>query len=204
MTNVLIGASSPAMRAGLRALLADTSVQIVGEVPTLDGLSAEDVPFDALLVADEGLLLDVEPELFEAGTLAIVLMADDEQALELLQGLPLHGWGIVPLDATAGELHAALLAAAQGLVTLSLPMAEQLINSPLKIEADELIESLTPRESQVLALLAQGLPNKLIARELRISTHTVKFHISSIFTKLGATSRTDAVSRGARYGLIML
>jgi DNA-binding NarL/FixJ family response regulator len=54
----------------------------------------------------------------------------------------------------------------------------------------------------VLSLLSQGLPNKLIARDLGISEHTVKFHISSIYTKLGASSRTDAVNRGARHGLI--
>ena len=204
MTSVFIAASSPAMRAGLRALLADTSVQVVGEVSTLERLDTKEVPFDVLLVADEALLVDVAPDMFEDGSLALVLMADDEQAVGTLLSLPLHGWAILPFDATAGELHAALFATAQGLVTLSVPIAEQLINPDLTVEPDDLIEPLTTRESQVLALLAQGLPNKLIARELRISTHTVKFHISSIFSKLGASSRTDAVSRGARYGLIVL
>jgi DNA-binding CsgD family transcriptional regulator len=65
-------------------------------------------------------------------------------------------------------------------------------------------EALTSREREVLELLSQGLPNKLIARRLQISEHTVKFHVSSIYAKLGATSRTDAVSRGVRRGLITL
>jgi NarL family two-component system response regulator YdfI len=65
-------------------------------------------------------------------------------------------------------------------------------------------EALTTREREVLELLSRGLPNKLIARRLQISEHTVKFHVSSIYTKLGATSRTDAVSRGVRRGLITL
>ncbi|MGZ6367458.1 MAG: response regulator transcription factor [Ktedonobacteraceae bacterium] len=65
-------------------------------------------------------------------------------------------------------------------------------------------ESLTAREREVLELLSRGLPNKLIARRLQISEHTVKFHVSSIYAKLGASSRTDAVSRGVRRGLITL
>jgi len=65
-------------------------------------------------------------------------------------------------------------------------------------------ETLTAREREVLELLSRGLPNKLIARRLQISEHTVKFHVSSIYAKLGATSRTDAVSRGVRSGLITL
>jgi DNA-binding NarL/FixJ family response regulator len=65
-------------------------------------------------------------------------------------------------------------------------------------------EALTAREREVLELLSRGLPNKLIARRLQISEHTVKFHVSSIYAKLGATSRTDAVSRGVRRGLITI
>src|SRR2546426_3769148 len=65
-------------------------------------------------------------------------------------------------------------------------------------------EELTPREIQVLELLAEGLPNKAIADRLRISDQTVKFHVSSISGKLGAANRTDAVRRAVRRGLITL
>ena len=65
-------------------------------------------------------------------------------------------------------------------------------------------EPLTPREVQVLELLAEGLPNKAIAARLQISDQTVKFHVSSISGKLGAKNRTDAVRRAARRGLITL
>jgi DNA-binding NarL/FixJ family response regulator len=68
----------------------------------------------------------------------------------------------------------------------------------------ELLESLTPRETQVLELLAEGLPNKAIAARLGISDQTVKFHVASISGKLGASNRTDAVRRGVRRGLIAL
>jgi len=65
-------------------------------------------------------------------------------------------------------------------------------------------ETLTPREVQVLELLAEGLPNKAIAERLGISDQTVKFHVSSISGKLGAANRTDAVRRAVRRGLIAL
>jgi DNA-binding CsgD family transcriptional regulator len=74
--------------------------------------------------------------------------------------------------------------------------------SQVSLERGPLDEPLTARELEVLQLLSQGLSNKLIARKLQISEHTVKFHISSLYTKLGASSRTDAVNRGARSGLI--
>jgi DNA-binding CsgD family transcriptional regulator len=72
------------------------------------------------------------------------------------------------------------------------------------VEAEPLLESLTPRESQVLALVADGLSNKAIASRLGLSDETVKFHLASIFGKLGASNRTDAVSRAIRQGLIPL
>jgi DNA-binding NarL/FixJ family response regulator len=142
----------------------------------------------------------------EAGSLALVLLADDGRAVEALRRLPLRGWGIVSPEAGAGELQAAVRAAAQGLVVLPLSLAGRLTgglpHTPPPVEAPA--EPLTARETEVLALLSQGLSNKLIARRLQISEHTVKFHVASIFTKLGAASRTEAVSRGARSGLITL
>ncbi len=69
---------------------------------------------------------------------------------------------------------------------------------------DDLVEALTPREVEVLELLAEGLPNKAIAERLKISDQTVKFHVASISGKLGALNRTDAVRRAVRRGLIAL
>jgi DNA-binding NarL/FixJ family response regulator len=76
--------------------------------------------------------------------------------------------------------------------------------SALDDEDDAFAEPLTAREVQVLELLAEGLPNKSIAERLGISDQTVKFHVSSISGKLGATNRTDAVRRAVRRGLITL
>jgi DNA-binding NarL/FixJ family response regulator len=71
-------------------------------------------------------------------------------------------------------------------------------------EPDGIVETLTQRETQVLQLLSQGLANKQIALSLEISEHTVKFHVSSIYAKLGVTNRTEAVRQGVRHGLIVL
>ena len=65
-----------------------------------------------------------------------------------------------------------------------------------------LAEELTPRELEVLSLVADGLRNKDIARELGVSEHTVKFHLAAVFGKLGASSRTEAVRRGLQFGII--
>jgi ATP/maltotriose-dependent transcriptional regulator MalT len=73
-----------------------------------------------------------------------------------------------------------------------------------RADDEEPREPLTPREVQVLELLAEGLPNKAIAVRLHISDQTVKFHVSAICGKLGAANRTDAVRRAVRRGLITL
>jgi DNA-binding NarL/FixJ family response regulator len=75
---------------------------------------------------------------------------------------------------------------------------------PQRSDDDPLAEALTPREGEVLRLLAEGSSNREIAVRLNISEHTIKFHIRSILGKLGAASRTEAVARGLRSGLIDL
>ena len=71
-------------------------------------------------------------------------------------------------------------------------------------ELDSSDQLLTPREIEVLRMIAEGLGNKEIASKLKISDHTVKFHISSIFAKLGASNRAEAVTLGIRLGVIMV
>lgn len=102
------------------------------------------------------------------------------------------------------ELRLAIEAAEAGLILLHPSSAQELITGNLlAAEADlTLTEHLTPREREVLLLIADGLGNKQIAARLGISDHTAKFHISSILGKLNVTSRTEAVSQGIRRGLI--
>ena len=99
----------------------------------------------------------------------------------------------------AGEFDSLAAARAAETITTafsSLPMAVS------EAGEDSFDEPLTPREVQVLELLAEGLPNKAIAARLHISDQTVKFHVSSISGKLGAKNRTDAVRRAVRRGFI--
>jgi len=77
-------------------------------------------------------------------------------------------------------------------------------SAPADLDDDQDVESLTPREIEVLELVAEGLPNKAVAVRLGISDQTVKFHLTSISGKLGAINRTDAVRRAVRRGLITL
>jgi DNA-binding NarL/FixJ family response regulator len=120
------------------------------------------------------------------------------------------GLGILPREATPEEVTAALTAVAGGLIALDRRVAGALLAvgermpAPVTDAPEVAGEPLTARELDVLQLLAQGLPNKLIANRLRISEHTAKFHVSSIMTKLGAASRTEAVTLAARRGLLIL
>jgi DNA-binding NarL/FixJ family response regulator len=171
--------------------------EAAGDVASPDPVPAE---ADVVLVADEDLLEGLE--LTNDGTQALVLLSEDDHAVAVLRSLPLRGWGLIPPDAAPEELSAAIEAAARGLVAFPEALSERLLGEPAAVE--EPLEPLTGREREVLELLSRGLPNKLIARELGISEHTVKFHVSSVFVKLGASSRAEAVALGARLGLITL
>ena len=111
-------------------------------------------------------------------------------------------FGALRRDATPEDIAAALSAVAGGLITLDRRLATLLLQPALPVMSAP--EPLTARELEVLQLLAQGLPNKIIASRLHITEHTAKFHVSSILMKLGAASRTEAVTTAARRGLLML
>ena len=123
------------------------------------------------------------------------------------QGL---GFGVLQRDATGEEIIAAISAVAGGLITLDRRLAGDLLATPERTQPHmperlaDAEEALTAREVEVLQLLAEGLPNKLIASQLHISEHTAKFHVSAIMLKLGAASRTEAVTLAARRGLLIL
>jgi DNA-binding NarL/FixJ family response regulator len=110
---------------------------------------------------------------------------------------------VLPHGAGAAELGAAIEAAAAGLVVVHPDELPSLVPMPARAPAAG-AEELTPREAEVLRMLAEGHGNKTIAWKLGISEHTVKFHVASIMSKLQAGSRTEAVTAGFRQGLIML
>jgi DNA-binding NarL/FixJ family response regulator len=204
-----IGIISPvlAMRNGLESLLAER-LQVER---FRQGNSLEEIGFlneiDVLIIAyeehleleDEALLADLE------NPPALLMLSDDASRASLAAELSFRSWGVLPLEASEDELVAAVTALAEGLIVAS-PLLidnQMLVSSALVTESKEaFLEELTAREIEVLEALAQGLANKQIALALSITEHTVKFHSSAIYSKMGVTNRTEAVRKGVRLGLI--
>src|SRR5260370_19153247 len=128
----------------------------------------------------------------------------------MLARCSLRGWAYLLKEGDAVEITGAVRGAAAGLVVLARSLAPLLAAAAPRVPDGPLAdaplsgEGLTAREREVLQLMARGLPNKQIASRLTISQHTVKFHVASILAKLGATSRTEAVTLGARRGHVIL
>ncbi len=212
MIRVFIVAPSPLILAGLHSLLADSGVDIVGSAADLESLAKllDDVEPDVLLVEtsapDQESLLDelVVEEFLRA--YPVIVLAQKAPPGWTSEALHAGVRAVLPSNVSAGQLRAALEAAAAGLVVvhpseLSGVLPERaVLSAPLR----ELPEPLTPREREVLQMISAGLGNKEIAARLSISEHTVKFHVASILGKLGASSRTEAVSIGIRHGLVLL
>jgi DNA-binding NarL/FixJ family response regulator len=136
---------------------------------------------------------------------AAVILSDDPTLPMQLARAGLRGWACLARDADAEQLDLAVRSAEAGLVLLDLPLAATSLSPATTLATSAVAaEALTPRELQVLQLVAQGLPNKGIARRLGISENTAKFHVASVCSKLGASSRTEAVTIAARRGLILL
>ncbi|UCC65455.1 MAG: response regulator transcription factor [Anaerolineae bacterium] len=203
---VLVIADDPLARTGLATLLADQSkCTVVGQTAGDAELLAElDVYRPDVLVWDLGwdpaLALDRLADLSDGHLPVVALLADDAYAAEAwLAGAR----GLLLRDTDPDSLATALQAVTQGLVVLDPSLSAALLSVSDRMPGG-LFEELTARELEVLQLLAEGLPNKAIAQQLSISEHTVKFHVNAILGKLSAQSRTEAVVRATRLGLIVL
>ena len=140
-------------------------------------------------------------DLSEDAPPVIALMSDDSYLTEVSAA---GARGMLLRDSAPDALAAALSAVSQGLVVLHPEFSPRTLHAPGRPPASPPIEALTKREVEVLQLLTEGLPNKSIADRLSITEHTVKFHVNAIMGKLGAQSRTEAVTRATRLGLILL
>ena len=193
MIRVLLDVSSPALRAGLAALLSvDKTIKVVND--TLDEEHEADV-----VITSASFASFFHNEV-ESASVGILFLSDERpRGAEAPRMRRLHRvWGILPTDASAEELTAAVHALSQGLIVGTPALLFESEDEPREPGP------LTERESEVLGLLARGLANKQIAAALGISEHTVKFHVSSIYTKLDVTNRTEAVREGLRGGWIAL
>jgi two-component system, NarL family, nitrate/nitrite response regulator NarL len=196
---ILVVAASPALRAGLVSLLAKDRL--------LDPIVAERVELGDAGAVPSAIVVDYsmgEPEeilsIAEAfpGSPLVMIGADPAADGPGLSGAPV---AYLPGDVDAAALAAAVHAAAAGLIVLD-PSVAGATGVHAHARTSENAETLTAREREVLLLVAEGLPNKAIARELGISEHTAKFHVGSLLGKLGAASRTEAVTLATRRGIL--
>ena len=149
----------------------------VADVVIAAGVSSEDLPPNA----------------------AVIFLGNDQTIIP--EG-PGRAW--LPTQVSPAELLAVVMAAAQDLTVLTPEQVHRYLTSrsARRDEEQVFVEALTPRELQVLKMLAAGLANKEIARDLGISDHTAKFHVAQILAKLNAGSRAEAVAIAIRRGLI--
>jgi len=196
---VTIVTTLPSIRLGLADMLASHGHTVLSEEEANDAtVWVLDAPGTPALDA-------VASQRYSDSPRAAVVLTDEPGMPNLLARAGLRGWACLARDVDAEQLDLAVRSAESGLVLLDLPLAATSLSMPATLAgATQTMEPLTARELQVLQLVAQGLPNKGIARRLGISENTAKFHVASLSGKLGASSRTEAVTLAARRGLILL
>jgi len=213
MIRVFIVAASPLARSRLDTMLRQSGeAEIAGADSDFAGLGDAllDAQADVVLVEHEGSTVNtLIEELASAGVLAdtpVVLLTDTPVEFGAAEALRAGVRAVLPRHASAEQLLAAVQAAAVGLAVLPAAELGTFLPpvTPSALAIQPLIEPLTRREREVLQMLAVGLGNKEIAGRLTISEHTVKFHVTAILGKLGASTRTEAVAMGIRHGLILL
>jgi two-component system nitrate/nitrite response regulator NarL len=196
---LLIVAEDAIARAGLRALAEQAGVPIAGEAAP-DDLSSALVDAADALVWDAGAAGSFEAVRDVAARAAVLALPwSPEQAREALAA---GARGVLARDRLEEQLLPSARAAALGLLVVDESFADALVRP--HAGDDALVEPLTPRESEVLQLVAEGLTNRRIGERLGISEHTAKFHVNAILGKLGARTRGEAIALAARLGRLVL
>lgn len=196
MIRVLVAARSSVVRAGLESVVRSSSTLHLAGALDLALLNSADLQADVLLLEAE----DIQPEEL---SLPVVLLLDTSDTALVNSALRAGVRAVISTEATAEEIEGAIQAVNAGLTVIAAESLADLL-AGMRPVAEALAEPLSERELEVLDVIAEGLSNKLIAHRLGISEHTVKTHVASIFAKLGAASRTEAVSLAIRRGLVML
>jgi DNA-binding NarL/FixJ family response regulator len=200
---VFIVARSPAEQEQLRSRAASTDIAVVGAAESLDAAGAARA--DVIMFSDVDLLGDGA----SATPARVIVWTDDEDAVKRVRRSALASWGVVGRAASRSQLQAAIVAVGNGLCVMSPETAgEGSRETAEEIEEDSdrlvLDEPLTARERDVLDMASRGLSNREIGAALGISEHTAKFHLAAIYGKLGVSTRTAAVRRGLRRGIIRI
>ena len=205
---VLVVADNLLSRAGLSALLDNQDeLFVVGQTTSTSVAKELEIYRADIVLLDLGWQANESRKalapLADSGLPLLVLLADEADAPAVLSSLaPFPLYGLLLNENDPALLLMALQTVAAGLLVIDPALSSALV-APTNM-TEPLPEELTSRENEVLQLLSQGLTNKGIAHQLGITDHTVKFHVNAIMTKLGAQSRTEAVIRATRAGLIIL
>jgi two-component system nitrate/nitrite response regulator NarL len=196
---LLVGDDAVA-RAGLRAIADAAGLAVAGEATT------EDVATDGGSPAFEAILWDVGPtgaaEALRSAAARLPVVAVLWRDDQLRDALSAGARGVLSRERVEEQLPAAVQAAVSGLVAIDPALIDGI--APRVPAATALVEALTPREMEVLQLLASGLTNRRIGERLGISEHTAKFHVNAILGKLQASNRGEAIANAVRLGLLML
>jgi DNA-binding NarL/FixJ family response regulator len=212
LIRVLVWAKSAITRAGLEAIVrADPRFEVAESLGrTADLLFAlrESAPDVVLLDTSDTSITRGMPDVSGLPAApALVALVDSMRRSDFIRALQSGARAVLWRESHPREITAALQAAHDGLTVFSPEILEVLLPASAELASPGDLppgEPLTPREIDVLSLLAEGAGNKEIAARLHISEHTVKFHVSSILGKLGAATRTEAVTRGYKEGLILM
>ncbi len=230
MIDVLVEASSPDLYAEIADLLRDHS-QIRVTEGAANAAASESQPQPGVVIIAAGSHGEPDFEYFSsnpgdsnpggpnasdwnvggwnAAGVPVILLVDNP-GRRISEALPAGVRAVLPRNITSTEIAAAIEAVAAGLYVFhpsdidSIPTLRPPQSETVPELGEPIVEHLTPREIEVLQLLSAGLGNKEIAARLNISEHTAKFHVASIMGKLGAATRTEAVTLGIRHGLVMI
>lgn len=201
----MIVADDPLARAGLAALLGgETAVSVISQLATGDVLAdLEENELERVdaIVWDVG--WDAQASVAEWHTFGepIIALVPEESDPETFWDAGAKA--LLLRNAGVGQILTAVQAALENLHTFDPALIPDAPSAPI-FSTKTTPPELTPREQEVIELLAKGLTNKAIAQKLQISSNTVKFHVTAIMTKLNAQSRTEAVVRATRFGLLSL
>lgn len=194
------------VRQGMKLYLAaDSSIEVVGEanngqeaLTQVEKLEPNVVIMDLLMPVMDGIsaIREIKKHFPEVEIVAVTSVLEDKKVVDAVQA---GAMGYLLKDTDAAALSEAIHAASRGEVRLHPEAAKRLMR---EVRTPEMRESLTPRETEILKLLAQGHSNKHIARETKVEERTVKAHVSSILAKLGLSSRTQAALFALKEGLV--
>jgi NarL family two-component system response regulator YdfI len=225
MIDVLVEASSPDLYAEIADLLRDhAQIRVMESAP--NAAASESQPQPGVVIIAAGSHGEPDFEYFSsnergpnasdwnaggwsAAGVPVILLVDNP-GRRISEALPAGVRAVLPRNVTPTEIAAAIEAVAAGLYVFhpsdidSIPTLRPPQSETVPELGESIVEHLTPREIEVLQLLSAGLGNKEIAARLNISEHTAKFHVASIMGKLGAATRTEAVTLGIRHGLVMI